>query len=230
MLFEDLNGVRERPTIIRVSTTGRHQQRYDHRPRDLVQRTGDITIAMDLGVPPSTARGWLGNTQTARAGSMGARGSRRQGPTARLLQAAGRAAEIDALASRGRATGEGGEETPALTTGGVCEDSADREPPTTRAHGSRASGGDYLSRQADLAVARVKGKLCPRSAPLSSKQVLAGGVARTRARHSRMSVEIARLYAVRRRDGRAVLLPAKRSSPARCTIVIGSLPAAKSSS
>jgi transposase InsO family protein len=42
-----------------VTTTGRHQQRYDHRLRDLVQRTGDVTIAMDLGIPRSTARGWL---------------------------------------------------------------------------------------------------------------------------------------------------------------------------
>ena len=39
---------------------GRLQQRYDHRLRDLVQRTGDVTIATDLGVPRSTARGWLG--------------------------------------------------------------------------------------------------------------------------------------------------------------------------
>src|SRR4029450_13222899 len=37
----------------------RPQQRYDHRLRDLVQRTGDPTIAVDLGVPRSTARGWL---------------------------------------------------------------------------------------------------------------------------------------------------------------------------
>ena len=39
---------------------GRLQQRYDHRLRDLVQGTGDVTIATDLGVPRSTARGWLG--------------------------------------------------------------------------------------------------------------------------------------------------------------------------
>ena len=41
--------------------TPRHpQQRYDHRLRDLVQQTEDVTIATDLGVPRSTARGWLG--------------------------------------------------------------------------------------------------------------------------------------------------------------------------
>src|ERR671919_1694946 len=40
----------------------RPQRRYDHRLRDLVHRTGDLTIATDLGVPRSTARGWLGAT------------------------------------------------------------------------------------------------------------------------------------------------------------------------
>jgi putative transposase len=43
-----------------MPTTGRPQHRYDHRLRSLVQRTGDVTIATDLGVPRSTARGWLG--------------------------------------------------------------------------------------------------------------------------------------------------------------------------
>ena len=42
-----------------MTTTGRLQQRYDHRLRDLVRGTGDVTIATDLGVPRSTARGWL---------------------------------------------------------------------------------------------------------------------------------------------------------------------------
>jgi hypothetical protein len=40
-------------------TTARPQRRDDHQLRDLVQRTGDLTIATDLGVPRSTARGWL---------------------------------------------------------------------------------------------------------------------------------------------------------------------------
>ena len=43
----------------------RRQQRYDHRLRDLIQRTGDLTIATDLGVPRSTARGGLGAAPTA---------------------------------------------------------------------------------------------------------------------------------------------------------------------
>jgi hypothetical protein len=44
--------------ISRMTTARRPQQRYDHRLRELVQRTGDLTIATDLGVPRSTARGW----------------------------------------------------------------------------------------------------------------------------------------------------------------------------
>jgi putative transposase len=51
--------VSEPPMIIRMTTRSRPQQRYDHRLRDLVRRTGDLTIATDLGVPRSTARGWL---------------------------------------------------------------------------------------------------------------------------------------------------------------------------
>jgi hypothetical protein len=45
--------------IISMPTMARPQQRYDHRLRDLVQTTGDVTVATDLGVPRSTARGWL---------------------------------------------------------------------------------------------------------------------------------------------------------------------------
>src|SRR3989441_3443950 len=48
--------------IIPMTTTGRPQQRYDHRLRDLVQGTGDGTIATDLGVPRSTAGGWRGKS------------------------------------------------------------------------------------------------------------------------------------------------------------------------
>jgi putative transposase len=56
--------VSEGPMIIRMRTTPRRQLRYDHRLRDLVHRTGDMTIATDLGVPRSTARGWLGVAPT----------------------------------------------------------------------------------------------------------------------------------------------------------------------
>src|SRR5258708_16898009 len=47
-----------------MTTTGRPQQRYDHRLRHLVQRTGAVTVATNLGVPGSTARGWLGAAPT----------------------------------------------------------------------------------------------------------------------------------------------------------------------
>jgi hypothetical protein len=53
--------------IISMPTTARPQQRYDHRLRNLVQRTGDVTVATDLGVPRSTARGWFGAAQLRRA-------------------------------------------------------------------------------------------------------------------------------------------------------------------
>ena len=53
-----LSAVIRRP-MISPMTTARPQHRYDHRLRELVQRTGDMSIAADLGVPRSTARGWL---------------------------------------------------------------------------------------------------------------------------------------------------------------------------
>ncbi len=45
-------------------TTARPEQRYDHRLCELVQHTGDVTMATDLGVPRSTARGWLRTAPT----------------------------------------------------------------------------------------------------------------------------------------------------------------------
>ena len=54
--------------IASMPTTGRPQQRYDHRLRNLVQRTGDVTVATDRGVPRSTARGWLGAAPTVVVG------------------------------------------------------------------------------------------------------------------------------------------------------------------
>ena len=47
-----------------MPTRRRPQRRYDHRLRNLVQRTGDVTVATDLGVPLSTARGWLAAAPT----------------------------------------------------------------------------------------------------------------------------------------------------------------------
>ena len=50
--------------MINTMTTARPQQRYDHRLPELVRRTGDPTIAVQLGVPRSTARGWLRTAPT----------------------------------------------------------------------------------------------------------------------------------------------------------------------
>ena len=47
-----------------MTTTARPQQRYAPRLWDLVQRTGEMTLATDLGVPRSTAREWLGAVPT----------------------------------------------------------------------------------------------------------------------------------------------------------------------
>ena len=51
-----------------MPTAARTQQRYEHRLRNLVQRTGDVTVATNLGVPRSTARGWLGAASTVVVG------------------------------------------------------------------------------------------------------------------------------------------------------------------
>src|SRR6266852_386866 len=59
IVLEELSGMSKRPMIRSMPTTARPQQRYDHRLRNLVHRTGDVTVATDLGVPRSTARGWL---------------------------------------------------------------------------------------------------------------------------------------------------------------------------
>ncbi len=42
-----------------MTKPARIQRTYDHRLRDLFQSTGNIRTAVDLGVPESTARGWL---------------------------------------------------------------------------------------------------------------------------------------------------------------------------
>ena len=39
--------------------TIRTQKRYDHRLRELVQKTQDVSCAVQYGVPRSTARSWL---------------------------------------------------------------------------------------------------------------------------------------------------------------------------
>jgi hypothetical protein len=47
-----------------MPTTARPQRRYDHGLRHLVHRTGDVTVATKIGIPRSTARGWLGAAPT----------------------------------------------------------------------------------------------------------------------------------------------------------------------
>ena len=42
-----------------MATTTRTQNRYDHRLRELVRTTQDVSCAVQYGVPRSTARGWL---------------------------------------------------------------------------------------------------------------------------------------------------------------------------
>jgi len=46
-----------------MTSTTRTQRKYDHRLCDLVRSTGDIAHAIRLGVPRSTARGWLTSTR-----------------------------------------------------------------------------------------------------------------------------------------------------------------------
>src|SRR5215470_17878157 len=73
--------------MISPMTTDRPQKRYDHRLRELVQRTGDLTIATDVGVPRSTARGWLRTAPTVVVSS-GRRGPDRAGTPPRDPQTA----------------------------------------------------------------------------------------------------------------------------------------------
>jgi len=68
IVLEELSSARGRSMIMPMPTTARSQQRYDHRLRNLVQHTGDVTVATDLGVPRSTARAWLRATPTAVVG------------------------------------------------------------------------------------------------------------------------------------------------------------------
>ena len=48
-----------------MSSTTQTRRKYDHRLRELVRSAGDIGHAIQLGVPRSTAQGWLASNQTA---------------------------------------------------------------------------------------------------------------------------------------------------------------------
>src|SRR5712691_5963916 len=63
IVLEKLSGATERPMIIPMTTTGRPQQRYDHRLRDLVLGTGDVTIAW---ISASLARRPVGSSARSR--------------------------------------------------------------------------------------------------------------------------------------------------------------------
>ena len=45
-----------------MTSTTRIQNRYDHLLREHVRSTGDVIYAIQLGVPRSTARGWVNST------------------------------------------------------------------------------------------------------------------------------------------------------------------------
>ena len=47
-----------------MSTLTRTQRKYDHRLRELAQTTGSVDVAVQRGVPRSTAYGWLNKAQT----------------------------------------------------------------------------------------------------------------------------------------------------------------------
>ncbi len=49
--------------LTKLSTT-RTRQKYRHRLRDLVRSAGDISHATRLGIPRSTAYGWLSTNQS----------------------------------------------------------------------------------------------------------------------------------------------------------------------
>ena len=48
-----------------MSSTTQTRRKYDHRLRELVRSAGDIGHAIQLGVPRSTAQGWLASNHTA---------------------------------------------------------------------------------------------------------------------------------------------------------------------
>ncbi|QDT93640.1 hypothetical protein [Gimesia algae] len=47
-----------------MSKSTRKQRSYDHRLKELVRSTGNIDVAIQRGVPRSTARGWLTKTMS----------------------------------------------------------------------------------------------------------------------------------------------------------------------
>ena len=46
-----------------MSSTTLTRRKYDHRLRDLIRSSGDISHATQMGIPRSTAYGWLSTNQ-----------------------------------------------------------------------------------------------------------------------------------------------------------------------
>ena len=90
----------KRRMIVSMPRTARPQQPYDHRVRDLVHRNrnGDVTVATRLGVPRSTARGWLGEVPRHR-GRRHVRSERTRGRSAQARVEANRSASCAACPS-----------------------------------------------------------------------------------------------------------------------------------
>ena len=45
-----------------MTATSRRQRSYDHRLKELVRTSGDLSVARELRIPRSTAMGWLGDS------------------------------------------------------------------------------------------------------------------------------------------------------------------------
>lgn len=85
----------------------RAQRAYDHRLRDLVRATGDITLATRLGVPRSTVAGWL---RGATAPVVASRGDRQLLPQDPRVAPRGAVRAGERHRRAGRCRGAGGRE------------------------------------------------------------------------------------------------------------------------
>src|SRR5713101_1550228 len=84
---DELSCVSERPMIMSMPTTAHPQQRYDHRLRNLVQRTADVT-RRHRPRSPSLDVPWVARQGTQDRGERGRDGPERIGTPARSPAAA----------------------------------------------------------------------------------------------------------------------------------------------
>ena len=75
----------------------RSLQTYDHRLRELVRRTGDVSLATRIGVPRSTAAGWLNGTMRSTV-SVGALSMTESELQAEVLRLHGQVDKLRAIA------------------------------------------------------------------------------------------------------------------------------------